>query len=185
MHRLLASLIACLVTLEAPAAADTGRTVRAEFFPAFLQGQLVGCQASFSVLRMDEEFSQGAPTLANGLIVVYGNRAERAGAMVRLGVASSDTDFSPPERAFLIRGFRTNAAEVGESFLSDATGFRVFPYALGDVTMEAVVSLATEQRLEIGYGMPGTIADARIEVDFSAYPEVTRAWSECVLTVFD
>lgn len=185
MHRLLALMIAWLSLLSAPAAADTGRTIRAEFFPLFQQGQLVGCQATFAVLRMDEEFSQGALTLASGLIVVYGDLAPHAGAMLRLGISSSESDFAPPERAFLIRGFRTNAADLGESFLSDSVGFRAFPYALGDVTSESVVMLATEGRLEIAYGMPGTIADARIGVDFSEWPDVTQAWSECMLAVFD
>ena len=181
LRRLLGASVA-LCAIASTAAADTGQTAEATFYPLFMRGQLVGCQVGFSVIRQDDEFGGGEPTLANGLIAAYGPRADRMGAMLRLGVLNSAGQaFQPPERAFLVNGFRTNAAETGESFLSDTPGFRVIPYALGETTVDAIFGMAEDGSLEFVYGMPRTSVDARVRVDLRDYPEVLQQWGACLL----
>lgn len=152
------------------------------FYPAYSEGRLVGCQVGFSVLRIDTEFSQGEPVLVNGLLVFYGESAQRAGVALRLGVApaSAPSDFRPPERGFLLDGLRTNAADFGESFLSEDPGFRMFPFGLGEATARAIGRSMSENRLSMTYGMPNTMVDAPFEVDFSEHPDVHRQWVECL-----
>jgi hypothetical protein len=180
--RPLLSVLVALCAFTSTAFADTGQTAQANFYPLFMRGQLVGCQVAFSVIRQDDEFGAGELTRANGLIVAYGPRADRMGAMLRLGILnSSGQTFQAPERAFLANGFRTNAAETGESFLSDTPGFRVIPYALGETTLNAIFGMAEDGSLEIVYGMPRTSVDARVRVDLRAYPEVLQQWGECLL----
>jgi hypothetical protein len=174
--------LAALCALTSTASADTGQTAEATFYPLFMRGQLVGCQVAFSVIRQDDEFNSGNLTRANGLIVAYGPRADRMGAMLRLGVlSSSGRTFQPPERAFLLNGFRTNATETGDSFISDTPGFRVIPYALGETTVAAIFGLAENGLLELTYGMPGTSVDARVRVDLRDHPDVLQQWGECLL----
>lgn len=181
-HRLLAAVLLSLCVIATPANADTGRTVEATFYPLFMRGELVGCQVAFSVLRQDDEFGQGRLTTADGLLVAYGPRAEPMGSMLRLGVADAGTvNFRSPARAYLVSRFRTNAPETGDSFLSETPGFRVFPYGLGDITVEAIFGLAATGMLEFSYGMPGTRVDARVRVDLRHFPDVVRGWRECLL----
>lgn len=182
MSRWILAVATALCALAPTAIADTGQTAEATFYPLFMRGQLVGCQVAFSVIRQDDEFGGGELTRANGLIVAYGPRADRMGAMLRLGIlSSSGSTFQPPERAFLISGFRTNAAETGDSFTSDTPGFRVIPYALGETTINAIFGLAENGLLEFIYGMPRTSVDARVRVDLRDHPEVLQQWGGCLL----
>lgn len=180
--RQILATLATLFLICSNAVADTGQTAEATFYPLFVQGRLVGCQVAFSVIRQDDEFSGGDLTRANGLLVVYGPRADRMGAMLRLGILNpSSQSFQPPERAFLVSGFRSNTAEAGAGFLSDTPGFRVFPYALGETTVNAVFSLASDGTLEFIYGMPRATVDARVRVDLGEHPQVLQQWSACLL----
>lgn len=178
MRSLLLALLAFFWVTPADAQSVTAQ---ARFFPAFSEGALIGCQVGFSVIRVDSEFSQSAPVVLNGLLVVYIS-GERSGAMLRLGAAteSAPNDFSPVARAFLVDGFRTNTADAGASFLSDEPGFRAFPFALGEVTVAVIGRALAEGRFAISYGMPGTTVDAPFEVDLSQHSDVYTQWLQCM-----
>lgn len=157
-------------------------TAEARFFPAFSQGQLIGCQVGFSVLRRDEEFNRGVPVLLNGLIVFYGANASQSGVALRLGTAlgSSPAEFHPVERAFLLDGMRTNADDAGNSFPSEDPGFRMFAFGLGEATSSAIGRSLTEGRFRIAYGLPDTVVDAIFDVDLGDHQEVQRQWMDCI-----
>lgn len=178
-------IVLLLMAFAAPIASAQSVTRQIQFFPAFSEGSLVGCQIGFSVVRFDTEFSQGEPVLVNGLVVFYGEQSGHAGAMLRLGVAPADrpNEFTPVARAYLLDGLRTNASETGTSFLSDDVGFRVFPFALGEVTANAIGRSFTERRFRVSYGLPNTRVDAPFEINLGEHPTEAAQWEQCMDTV--
>lgn len=178
-------LLLLFLSLFAPfhqAHAQRHATDNLAFYPLFNSGELIGCQLAFSVLREDSEFSQGAIVRVNGLIVFYGKH-ERPGVALRLGATRAGANnFTPVARGYLVRGLRTNAAELGSPFLSDDPSFRVFPFGLGDVTVEALGHSIARGQIEIAYGLEGSIVDARFLVDMRD-TEAWLDWSDCLRTV--
>lgn len=156
-------------------------SVNQEFYPLLQHGQLSGCQFAFAALRLDEEFSAGRPVYVAGLLLFYGWQDDRAGVMLRLGVGPPEpsSPLSPPERAYLVSGWETNASELANTFLSDSPGTRAFAFGLGDKTSTAIVSALVHERLEIAYGMPRTTVDARFIVEGAGSPAFSE-WSACV-----
>jgi hypothetical protein len=182
-----AAVLAFLLWSPFPAHAQSSTAAhKAEFYPFLVQGDLVGCQIAFTVIRSDNEYSAGKPVLVDGLLLFQGLKGNAPGAMIRLGVGTvvgGEIRFAPPSRAFLMAGFNSNAQDAGGSFLSDSPGFRGFVFGLGERTAAAIGQFMGEGVLRFAYGLPNTSVDAPVAVDFSTQPSVFADWVSCMRQV--
>ena len=153
-----------------------------QVYPLLQRGQLKGCQLGFSVLRSDGEYSNGQPSLVNGLLLVD---SDLKSVGLRIGVASNlpTTNFTPPERAYLYANFQGNVADLHTQFESDEPGFRYFVFAFGPTTDRIMAGFLETGRIEVAYGPNNTTVDARIELDLNAANEAKRDWYDCIGTM--
>lgn len=186
MKRMLHSaLMSCALVVAMPATAQTTDvTVASKFFTLMESGKLTGCQLGFSVLRADNEYNGGRPTLMNGLLVF---RASNNALMIRLGAAMDEElqKFHPPDQAYLFARFTSNMDEFSDSFLSDDPDFRMFAFAAADKTVSALVQLTLSGSADVGYRMPGMTVDARFTISISGNPDVAKSWGDCLSALAD
>lgn len=164
--------------LSQPAVAQDSLTVATKVYPLMQQGSLTGCQLAFSVVRVDREYSDGNPALANGLILFD----TKGRVSVRLGVASDKEfeDFKPPARAYLYGQFKSNMIDFVSRADSSEKGFALFMFKLGDATTSLLLKLMDKGVIDVMYGPPNTTVDARFTIDLASQPEQYTEYMDCM-----
>jgi len=174
---------ALLTTMASAAVAQVSITRAAEVYPLVQQGQLTGCQVSFSVLRSDEEYNGGRPALVNGLILFQ--LEGRVG--LRIGVANDARfeRFIAPDRAYFFGSYKSNVMDYVDKFESSEQGFRVFLFGLGEATTDLLLGLLDTGRIEIMYAPAGGAVDARFVFDLASFEQPYSDYMECMATLFE
>lgn len=166
-----------------PAEAQTSITREAMVYPLMQRGELTGCQVAFSVLRSDQEYNDGRPTLVNGLILF-----ELEGQVgLRIGVATDPTlsRFSPPDRAYFFGGYKSNIIDFADKFDSTDEGFRMFVFGLGDATADLLLKFLGTGTIDIMYAPAGGKVDARLTFDLASRGHAFSEYMDCMSTLFD
>jgi len=178
-----AVLLTVVASTPTPEASAQSLTRGAEVYPLIEQGKLTGCQVAFSVARIDDEFSEGRPALANGLIIL-----DASGRVaLRLGVASdaSLVNFEPPARAYLYGDFKSNVDDFVQRGESSEPGFALFVYRLGDPTAELLLRLMESGTIDILYAPLGATVEGRFSFDLGSQSEPYTEYIQCVRALFE
>lgn len=135
-------------------------------------------------MRNDQEFNDGHPALANGLIL-FNMKTNSLG--LRLGVAKDAqlTQFAAPDRAYLLGGFKSNSADFVNKFDSSEVGFRFFVFALKDATTDLFLRFMDKGVIDIAYAPERATVDARFTFDLSSHPDKQHEFIECMSALVD
>jgi hypothetical protein len=191
------SIIAALFWLVPTiAAAQAGTTTYTSTEPIFLSGQLQGCTIVFDVVRTDVEYFDGKPVQASGAVTLFAFPGKLPSVGVKLGIGpiGSESELRKPYQApadlFLTDGTATNAPDARHKLKEVTPGYGLFPFAMGDKTIDAIGESLATGRLHLVYAMTHGGVGAPLTIDFRSNlkdgaptePEGAglARWNDCV-----
>lgn len=181
-NAVIGALCGVAILVGAPRAVAQDLLVGSEVYPLLQDGRLTGCQVSFALARDDNEFNNGNPTVANGLIIFMADANKVA---LRLGVSSNLEDFLPPDRASLYSGYRTNSDALLSTNPSSDPDFQLFVFGWYESTSKIFGEFIKTGAIGITYGWKKSSIDARFTVNLNDVPEAYGEWSKCLLSLTD
>ena len=149
--------------------------------PKFMDGVHFACEASFDVYVQDTAYFRGQPVAVSGSFSLY-NWPDQSRVFVgmKLGVlAVENGGWRPPSDAYVVNGYRTNRSDQRTSIAAEDPNFRLFVFDLsGAETLNALVRITTEGRLDIAYAMGEGSVPTTFPVVFT--DEQSSRWGDCV-----
>jgi hypothetical protein len=199
MQRILPALtatafLATALLSAAPARADEGMVIQGSVDTMQDNGQTIGCQASFAVVRRDMEYGDGAVALAVGSLAIL----EVDGApkvALKFGVVDMDAaekqvgaggglQAKAPVRAVLLEdGGDGRTSNSGESLgvAPDERGFGVYMFDPGPVTRRVLAQAGRNGRFKIAYVMKEGGPLMRVSVDVTVSKRDTQLSDNTVI----
>ncbi len=159
------------LAFAAPAQAEQPQTITisSKVAPWYKGGQLIGCQLGFEVARNDPEYSGGDLAYLTGTLAFAAFEGKDLSFNLKLGTSTIQAQgaFTAPSDAYLVDGYRTNAADFLTSFEGEP-GFRLFAYSVGTATQEAAMRrIIQDQMFTFAYAMQPGGTNAVVEVDLT------------------
>jgi hypothetical protein len=171
---MLAAMLAALVVQAPPF------TESVVVSPKFMDGVHFACEASFDAYVEDTAYFRGQPVAVSGSFSLY-NWPDQSRVFVgmKLGVqAVENGGWQPPSDAYVVNGYRTNRADQRANISADDPNFRLFVFDIsGAETINALVRVATEGRLDVAYTMAGGSMPTTVPVVLTR--EQAREWADC------
>jgi hypothetical protein len=181
MQRVLPALTALTLlaaALPAPARADEGMVIQGSVDTMQDNGQTIGCQASFAIVRRDMEYGDGAGALAVGsLAILQVDGAPKVA--LKFGVVDMESaekqvgsggglQAKAPVKAVLLEDGgdgKTNNGSESLGVAPDERGFGVYMFEPGPMTRRVLAQAGRNGRFKIAYVMKEGGPLVRVSVD--------------------
>lgn len=149
--------------------------------PKFMDGVHFACEASFDVYAVDTAYFRGERVAISGSFTFY-NWPDQTRLFVgmKLGVlAVENGGWRAPAQAYVVNGYKTNLSEQQANMEAENPNFRLFVYDFGgEETMNAILRMSSERRLDVAYTMDGGTMPTTFPVLLSE--EQSLQWAECI-----
>ena len=154
--------------------------------PKFMEGVHFACEASFDAYVVDTAYFRGEPVAVSGSFTFY-NWPDQSRVFIgmKLGVLAAEHGrWRPPTNAYVVNGYKTNLSEQLANIEAEDPNFRLFVYDFnGAETMNAMLRISNEARLDVAYTMDGGAMPTTFPVVLSL--EQAEQWSECTGALAD
>ena len=148
--------------------------------PKFMDGVHFACETSFDVYVVDTAYFRGQPVAVSGSFTFY-NWPDQSRAFIgmKLGVlAVENGGWRAPTNGYVVNGYRTNLSEQQANIEADDPNFRLFVFDLaGEETVNAMLRMSSERRLDVAYTMDGGSMPTTFTVALT--DEQAVQWADC------
>ena len=148
--------------------------------PKFRDGVHFACETSFDVYVVDTAYFRGQPVAVSGSFTFY-NWPDQSRVFVgmKLGIlAEENGGWRPPANGYVVNGYRTNLSEQRANIEAEDPNFRLLVFDFtGEETMNAMLRMSDEGRLDVAYTMEGGSMPTTFPVTLT--DEQALQWADC------